>query len=30
MMSDLIILLVHYPWILEKVRRLLGVARIGS
>jgi hypothetical protein len=30
MISDLLILLVYYPWILEKVRRLLNVAHMGS
>ena len=29
-MNDLIVLLVYYPWILEKVRRLLDVAHMGS
>jgi hypothetical protein len=30
MINDLIVLLVYYPWILEKVRRLLAVAHKGS
>jgi hypothetical protein len=30
MISDLIVLLVYYPWILEKVRRLLDAAHIRS
>jgi hypothetical protein len=30
MINDLIVLLVDYPWTLEKVRRLLDVAHIGS
>jgi hypothetical protein len=30
MISDLLILLVYYPWILEKVRRLLNFAHMGS
>jgi hypothetical protein len=30
MISDLIVLLVYYPWILEKVRRVLDVAHLGS
>jgi hypothetical protein len=30
MIDDLIVLLIYYPWILEKVRRLLDVAHMGS
>ena len=30
MITDLIVLLVYYPWILEKVRRLLDAAHMGS
>jgi hypothetical protein len=30
MIGDLIFLLVYYPWILEKVRRLVDVAHMVS
>lgn len=29
MINDLIVLLVYYPWILGKVRRLLGAVHMG-
>jgi len=28
--NDLIVLLVYYPWIMEKVRRLLDVVNVGA
>jgi hypothetical protein len=30
MINDLIVLLVYYPWILDKVRRFLDVAHMAS